>query len=190
MVMVGKYNIVFGFLFLATTAALGPLMVDKYEDWGAANGEKQIVVGALQQLKAGDYAEDPETLEDLTAKQLAIANTESILAMNKVGAAEFEIDFIKGGPHAHGNLEALLNIVVGLALCFIAAPLKLKQAVSWMFIVGTLMHSGLLYMERIFMMPWANTLLNTGIGPILILLGLVLMGVMAAKGFKGELVRN
>ncbi len=188
--MIGKKNIVFGFLFLATTAALGPLMVIKYEDWGAANSEKQVVVGALQQLKAGDYAEDPETLEDLTPKQLAIANTESILAMNKVGAAEFDIDYIKGGPHAHGNLEALLNIVVGLALCFIAAPVKLKQAVSWMFIVGTLMHSGLMYLERIFMQEWAATILNTAIGPALILLGLVFMGALAAKGFKGEVVRD
>ncbi len=188
--MVGKKNVVFGFLFLATTAALGPLMVIKYEVWGAANGEKQVVVGALQQLKAGDYAEDPETLEDLTAKQLAIANTESILAMNKVGAAEFDIDFIKGGPHAHGNLEALLNIVVGLALCFIAAPLKFKQAVSWMFIIGTVMHSGLLYLERVFMQEWASTMLNTGIGPVLILLGLVSVGALAAKGFSSEVVRD
>ena len=188
--MVGKINIVFGFLFLATTAVLGPLMVNMYEDWGVANGEKQVVVGALQQFKAGGYAEDPETLEDLTAKQLAIANSKAILAMNKVGAVESDIDFIKGGPHAHGNLEALLNIVVGFALCFIAAPLRMKQAVSGMFIVGTLMHSGLLYIERVFEMPWASTLLNTGIGPILILLGLVLMGVMAAKWFTGELVRD
>lgn len=188
--MVGKKNIVFGFLFLATTAALGPLMVFKYEDWGAANGEKQVVVGKLQQLKAGNYAEDPETLDDLTAKQLAIANAESILAMNKVGAAEFDIDYIKGGPHAHGNLESLLNIAVGIALCFIAAPLMLKQAVSLMFILGALLHSGLLYLERVFMFPWAGTLLSTGVGPALILLGLVLMGALAFKGFRGELVRE
>lgn len=188
--MVGKKNVVFGFLFLATTAALGPLMVLKYEDWGAANAEKQVIVGKLQQLKAGDFAEDPETLEDLSAKQLAITNAQSILAMNKVGAAEFSIDYIKGGPHAHGNLEALLNIVVGIALCFIAAPLRLKQAVSLMFVLGTLLHSGLLYLERVFEMAWANTLLNTGVGPVLILLGLVLMGVMAAKDFRGELVKD
>lgn len=188
--MVGKKNVVFGFLFLATTAALGPLMVLKYEDWGLANAEKQQVVGALQALKAGDYAEDPETLEDLTPKQLAIANAEAIIAMNKVGANEFEIDFIKGGPHAHGNLEALLNIVVGIALCFIAAPLRLKQAVSLMFIMGTLLHSGLLYLERIFMLPWASTVLNTGVGPVLILLGLVLMGAMAAKGVRGNAVKE
>lgn len=188
--MVGKKNVVFGFLFLATTAALGPLMVMMYEDWGAANGEKQIVVGRLQQLKAGDFAENPETLDELTAKQLAISNAEAIIAMNKVAASEFQIDFIKGGPHAHGNLEALLNIVVGIALCFIAAPLRLKQVVSLMFIMGTLLHSGLLYLERVFMFAWANTLLSTGVGPVLILLGLVLMGVIAAKGFRGELVKD
>ncbi len=188
--MVGKKNVVFGFLFLATTAALGPLMVGMYDDWGVANTEKQLVVGQLQALKAGDYAEDPETLEDLTAKQLAITNAEAIVAMNKVGANEFAIDFIKGGPHAHGNLEALLNIVVGIALCFIAAPLWLKQVVSLMFITGTLLHSGLLYLERVFTLSWATPLLETGVGPILILLGLVLMGGMAVRGFRGEVVKD
>jgi hypothetical protein len=188
--MVGKKNVVFGFLFLATTAALGPLMVFKYQDWGVANGEKQQVVGKLQQLKSGDYAEDPETLDELSAKQLAISNSEAILAMNKLGASEFAIDYIKGGPHAHGNLEALLNIVVGIALCFIAAPLRLKQAVSLMFVMGALLHSGLLLLERVFMLSWAGTLLSTGVGPVLILLGLVMMGVMAAKGFRGELVKD
>jgi len=164
--MVGKKNIVFGFLFLASTAALGPLMVVKYDDWGVANTEKQQMVGKLQELRASDYEEDLETLEDLSSKQLAIANTEAIISI--------------------GNLEALLNIVVGVVLCFIAAPLMLKQVVSWMFIIGTLMHSGLLYLERVFMQEWASIWLNTAIGPVLILLGLVLMGAMSFKGFKGE----
>jgi len=188
--MIGKKNVVFGFLFLVTTAALGPLMVFKYQDWGVANAEKQVVVGKLQQFKAGDYAEDPETLAELDPKKLAIANAEAVIAMNKVGAIEFGIDSIKGGPHAHGNLEALLNIVVGIALCFIAAPVLWKQAVSWMFIIGTVMHSGLLYLERVFELPWASTLLGTGIGPVLILLGLLLAGLLAAKGFRGEIVHD
>lgn len=188
--MVGKKNIVFGFLLLVITAGLGPLMVDMYEDWGAANGDKQVAVGKLQELKAGDYAEDPETLEDLTAKQLAVTNAESIIAMNKVTATEFSIDYIKGGPHAHGNLEALLNIVVGIVLCFIAVPVLWKQVVSWMFIIGTLMHAGLMALERVLEVSWAATLLQTGIGPILILLGLLSMGIIAAIGFKGELVKD
>lgn len=188
--MIGKKNVVFGFLFLVLTAALGPLMVIKYQDWGLANVEKAQVVGQLQQLKAGEYLENSETLEDLSAKQLAIANAESILAMNKLAAAEQQIDFIKGGPHAHGNLEALLNIVVGIALCFIVAPVMLKQLASWLFIIGSIMHAGLLYLERVFMMPWANAVVSTGIGPIMILLGLLLMGILAARGFRGELVRD
>lgn len=188
--MIGKKNIVFGLLFLVATAGLGPVMVFKYEDWGAANGEKQQVVGRLQQLKAAEYAEDPDTLDELSAKQLAIANAESILAMNKVAASEFAIDYIKGGPHAHGNLEALLNIVVGLLLCFIAAPVMMKQAVSWIFIVGTVMHSGLLYLERVFMLPWASTLLGTGIGPGLILLGLLLAAVVSFKHLQAEVIKD
>lgn len=188
--MVGKKNIVFGFLFLATTAALGPLMVFMYTTWGEANAEKQQVVGRLQQLKAGDYAEDPETLEELSPRQLAEANSEAILAMNKVAANEFAIDYIKGGPHAHGNLESVLNILVGLVLCFIAAPRVWKQAVSWIFIVGSLMHSGLLYLERVFDLAWAGTLLNTGIGPALILIGLVMTGGLAFVGLGDKTVRD
>jgi uncharacterized membrane protein YgdD (TMEM256/DUF423 family) len=188
--MIGKKNVVFGFLFLVATAALGPLMVFKYQDWGVANGEKQVVVGKLQQYKAGDYADDPETLDELSPKQLAKVDAEAILAMNKVAALQFGIDYIKGGPHTHGNLESLLNIVVGIALCFIAVPVLWKQIVSWIFIVGALMHSGMLYLERVFHLAWAGSLLNTGIGPVLILLGLLLMGILAAKGFKGEVVRD
>jgi hypothetical protein len=188
--MIGKKNVVFGFLFLVTTAALGPLMVFKYQEWGMANAEKQVAVGKLQQLKAGDYAEDPNTLAELDPKQLAVANAEAIIAMNKVGAIEFGIDSIKGGPHAHGNLESLLNIVVGIVLCFIAAPVLWKQVVSWMFIIGTVMHSGMLYLERVFEISWAGTLLGTGIGPGLIIAGLLLAGLLAAKGFRGEIVRD
>lgn len=184
--MVGKKNVVFGFLFLVLSAALGPYMVILYQDWGAASAEKQQVVGRLQELKAGDYQDDPQTLEELTPQQLAIANSDAILAMNKVGAVQHGIDTIKGGPHAHGNLEALLNIVAGIALAFIAAPLWLKQTASWLFILGTLLHSGLLYLERVFHIGWAGTLLNTGIGPALILLGLLLMGVLAARGWRPQ----
>ncbi len=186
--MIGKKNIVFGFFFLVLTAGLGPVMVQMYQDWGAANGEKQQRVGHLQQLKAGDWEEDPETLDELDAKTLAVANAEAILAMNAVGAQEFAIDYIKGGPHAHGNLEALLNIAVGLTLGFLAVSVWLKQLISWSFILGTLLHSGLLYLERVFQVEWASTLLNTGIGPILILLGLLLMGLAVGMGFRGRWV--
>lgn len=190
--MIGKKNIVFGFLFLVLTAGLGPYMVLMYDDTDPGSftdsaAKKQQIVGELQNLKTNDFERD---LEALPAEEIAKANTSSILAINQLNNAEFAIDFIKGGPHAHGNLEALLNIVVGICLCFIAVAPLLKNIVSWMFIIGTLMHSGLLYLERVFEFGWASTLLQTGIGPVLILLGLLMMGVLALIGFENRFAND
>lgn len=185
--MIGKKNIVFGFIFLAFTASLGALMVNMYEDYGVAIAEKQTTVGRLAQLKADEFEEE---LEPLNAKQIAQANTDGILSINKLNNVEFGIDIIKGGPHAHGNLESLLNIVAGFILCFVSIAAWQKQALSWGFIVGTVLHSGMMLLERVFGMAWAGKILETGIGPILILASLFLMGVAVAKGFKPEMVKD
>lgn len=186
--MIGKKNVVFGFLFLVITAALGPYMILNYMPGvGEAQGKKQESVGRLQNLKLNNFEED---LEELPADQIAKANTDGILALNTLINAEQPIDIIKGGPHAHGNLESLLNIAVGIALCFIAIPVLFKQIISWIFIIGTLLHSGASFLVALFQMELANTILNTGIGPALILLGLLLSGIAAAVGFKGEFVRD
>jgi len=179
--MIGKKNIVFGFLYLVLTAALGPVMVDMYEDFGAAVGEKQKSVGRLQALQENEFEED---LESLNAEQIAKANTAGILGLNRLINAEMPIDSIKGGAHAHGNLEALLNIVVGLVIALLSVAVWLKQLISWLFIVGTIMHSGMLYLSVVFELSWAGALLQTGIGPVCILLGLLVAGVAACTGIK------
>ena len=186
--MIGKKNIVFGFLFLVFTAGLGPYMVLMYQDqepgsFVDSSAKKQQQVGRLQELRTNDFEED---LEELDAGAIAKANTDGVLAINQLKNAEFAIDFIKGGPHAHGNLEALLNIVVGVVLCFIAVAPLLKNIVSWMFIIGTIMHSGMLYLERVFEISWATTLLETGIGPILILAGFLFMAILTLMGFENR----
>ena len=113
--MIGKKNIVFGFLYLVFTAALGPYMIVKlFPDVGSAMVQKQQALGRLQQLKTNGFEEN---LEPLDAKQIAKVNTDGILALNQLGNAEAPIDAVKGGAHAHGNLEALLNIAAGLVLC-------------------------------------------------------------------------
>jgi hypothetical protein len=186
--MIGKKNVVFGFLFLVITASLGPYMILSFEPGvGEAQGKKQDAVGRLQNLKLNNFEED---LEALSPEQIAKANTDGLLALNTLINAEQPIDIIKGGPHAHGNLESLLNIVVGIALCFIAIPVLFKQIISWIFIAGTLLHSGMLFLVALYQMELANTILNTGAGPALILLGLLLSGIAAALGFKGEFVRD
>ena len=185
--MIGKKNVVFGFLYLVLTAVLGILMVNMYEDFGKAALEKQASVGRLQQLKENGFEEE---LEPLNARQIAVANTDGILAMNKLANTEFAIDMVKGGPHAHGNLESLLNIVVGVVLCFIAVNARVKQLISWSFILGTILHSGMLYLSRVFDMAWAGTVLDTGAGPVLLMLGLAMIGIAAAVGFRGEIVKE
>ena len=185
--MIGKKNIVFGFIFLAFTAALGAVMVNMYEDYGTASLQKQSSVGRLERLQADGFEEE---LEPLNAKQIAMANTDGILSMNKLNNTEFAIDYIKGGPHAHGNLEALLNIVAGFILCFVSIATWQKQALSWGFILGTVTHSGAMYLERVFGMEWAGWILGTGIGPILILASLFLMGVAVFFGFQKEMVND
>ncbi|MDX1810376.1 MAG: hypothetical protein R3240_00390 [Gammaproteobacteria bacterium] len=186
--MIGKKNVVFGFLLLVCTASLGPYMVFMYESQDAGSfvdstAKKQQTVGRLQSLKTNGYEED---LESLPAEDIAKANTDGILAINQLNNAEFAIDYIKGGPHAHGNLEALLNIVVGVLLGFIAVAPILKNIVSWMFIIGASMHGGMLMLERAFGFEWATTLLHTGIGPVLILAGLLSMGILAWMGFENR----
>ncbi|MFV2055297.1 MAG: hypothetical protein ACC707_02475 [Thiohalomonadales bacterium] len=187
MSMIGKKNVVFGFLFLVISASLGPLMIIEYTPGVTlAQDKKQVDVGRLQTLQADDFEED---LDPLPADAIAKANTAGILALNNLVNANQPIDMAKI-PHTHGNLESLLNIAVGIALGFIAVPLLFKQAISWIFIVGTLLHSGVMFLAVIVEQAWALAILNSGVGPALILLGLLLMGIAAAMGFKGEIVQD
>lgn len=189
--MIGKKNIVFGFFFLAVSALLGPVMLLSYLPQVQITAlEKQEKIGFIQQAAEDGYEAN---LEPMTAKQIAKANTEAVLALSADLNSQSAMDNIKGGPHAHGNLEALLNIVVGLFLGFVAASTLLKQTISWLFIVGTLMHSGLLYLQRALGQEWAGGLMESAAGPVgpaLILLGLVLAGIAAATGYRGEPVRE
>ncbi|MDP1708399.1 MAG: hypothetical protein Q8L89_04965 [Gammaproteobacteria bacterium] len=189
--MIGKKNIVFGFIYLVFTAALGPVMILNYfGDVAVAEAAKQQEMGALQVAEANGFEVD---LEPMSAEQIAKANTAALLALSANLNSEAPVDAIKSGPHTHGNLEALLNIVVGLVLGFLAVPLLFKQVISWVFIVGALGHSGLLYLAVALGLPWAQALLVSPvgyIGPSLILLGLLLTGIAAAIGYKGRLVTD
>lgn len=176
--MVGKKNVVFGFFYLVITASMGPYMITNYyPDLGAAQQDKQASVGRLQTLRDNGYEEE---LEPLGVDKLAQANTDGILALNQLANARLPIDAMKGGAHAHGNLEALLNIVVGLALGFITVAPLFKQLISWIFILGALVHSGGLLLNALF----GISLFVGPVGPLLILLGLLLMGVAAFIGFQ------
>jgi len=186
-IMIGKKNIVFGFIYLVFTAALGPYMLQTmFPDMGSAMLSKQKDVGYLQQLAANEF-ENPETMEPLSATQLSKANTHGILALSLLDNARTPINDMKGGPHAHGNLEAVLNIIAGLTLCFLAAPVLVKQFISWVFILGAVLHSGMLYL-RAFDVAFAGKLVY--LGPWFVLLGLLLMGIAAIIWLRPAVVKD
>jgi len=186
--MIGKKNIVFGFLYLVLTASLGPVMIiQHYPGVQEAEQTKQKQIGSLQEAVTSGFEKD---LEPMTAEQIAKTNSQAILALSARSNANVPIDAIKGGPHAHGNLEALLNIVTGILLCFLAIHPMFKQAISWIFIAGTLMHSGLLYLVVALEQAWASSLLAGPvgyIGPVLVLTGLALAGIATLLGFRGSI---
>ena len=186
--MIGKKNVVFGFLMLVVTAALGPYMAVKYVPGvDEARVVKQEKVGRLQQLQENNFEED---LQALPTDAIAKANTTGLLALNLLYNAQAPIDAIKSGPHAHGNLEALLNIAAGIALCFIAVAPLFKQIISWLFILGALLHSGVLYLLVALDQSWVLPVQKMGIGPVLVLAALLSIGVAALIGFKGEPVKD
>jgi len=179
----GKKNIVFGFLFLVITASLGPYMVvTLMPDVEDAALKKQKEISILQLVVNSDF-ENTETLETMTAEEIAKGNSVAIMSLNTNLNARLTVNTIKAGPHAHGNLEAMLNILVGVILGLLTLPSVYKQILSWTFIVGTIMHAGMAFLG-VFGFSWAGKLLGTGIGPVLILLGLLFMAVATFVGYK------
>jgi uncharacterized membrane protein YgdD (TMEM256/DUF423 family) len=62
--------------------------------------------------------------------------------------------------------------------------------ISWVFIVGALLHSGVLYLTQFGVTLGGLTSVLQPIGPPLVLLGLLLAGIAAAMGWRGEPVRD
>lgn len=182
--MIGKKNIAFGFLYLVITASLGPYMiVNTVADVDKAYRDKQGPLQRLQDLKTNNFEEE---LEPLKAEQIARANTGGILAINNILNLQNPQGFMRS-VHAHGNLEAVLNILAGLALCFVAVARVFKQVISWLFIAGALLHSGMLYLAA-FGQSWAFVPLQAG--PWIVLAALLLMGIAVIMGFRGEIVKD
>ena len=174
--MAGKKNVVFGFFYLVLTALLGPYMIVTY-----MGPEQQA-----EKANAAAVGELNRAVEAGIEGQVAQAQTDAILALNRQLQAGEPIEEIKGGPHAHGNLEALLNIAVGIVLGFLVVGSIFKEIISWLFIGGAVLHSGMLYLGTVLGQGWAWAVLNTALGPLMLLAGLLLAGVASLKGFEAQ----
>jgi uncharacterized membrane protein YgdD (TMEM256/DUF423 family) len=80
--------------------------------------------------------------------------------------------------HVHGNLESVLNILLGYLLCRLALEAWIAKTVSVLMIVGALFHSGMLYLAGLGM-AWAPMLMP--IGAISVVLSMLLMGIGVLK---------
>ena len=162
--MNGKINIIFGFIYFAFTALLGPTMLIPH--FGITKQAMDKAVNAVDKAKQ-------EAQPSATAEALA-----GILDYLKV-----EKPSVKGA-HSHGNLEALLNIAAGMVLLSLAIPANFKTLLSVLFLVGALFHSGMLYLGSVFHVYWAYNL--TIIGAIAILAGLMGMGIASIIGINKQ----
>jgi len=176
--MVGKKNIVFGLIYFVATASLGLVMSNNLADVGEARSDMAGKMSTLEQNVQSGF---------MMADNPSIVTGEALLGLNNYLKTENQkINAIKGGPHAHGNLESMANIVIGLLLMFLAVPVAFKQVISWLFLIAAVFHSGMLYLGVIFGQGWAMTVLGTGIGPIALLAGLLLAGIAAIMGLKAQ----
>ena len=169
--MNGKINIIFGFFYFAFTAVLGPALLVPHL------GKNTQVMNETAQAVDKVRTEVQDNFK-------GVDNPDAVIAPAVVSIFDYlKVQRIAGkGAHSHGNLEALLNIVVGFILLTLAIPSNFKALLSLLFLLGAVFHSGMLYLGGIFGMAWAYNL--TTIGAIAIIAGLVFMGVAAITGIK------
>ncbi len=129
----GRKNLIFGFVYLVFTLALGVVISFK--------------------LKG-----DPE--------------------FAKAGFAFPRV--IMRAAHAHGNLESVLNIIVGLIVDRLRVEGNLKQTISVLIIAGALLHSGMLYIMPA--IPWASNL--TVFGAVAIIAAVILTAYALVRGIE------
>ena len=170
--MNGKCNIVFGFIYLAFTALLGPAML--------------LPQGAVRMQAMNDTKQAIEKVkEDIQKGTVTTSNSSASAVVSMFDYLKSQGSSAKA-PHVHGNLEALLNITAGVVLLSLAIPANFKSLLSIIFLVGAVFHSGMLYLGGVFGIYLAYKL--TSIGAIAIVAGLLLMGGAAMIGIKEKVV--
>lgn len=82
--------------------------------------------------------------------------------------------------HVHGNLESVLNILVGLLVDRISVGDGLKKTISILMIIGAIMHSGMLLLT-----PALPAISNLAVvGAITLVIAIVLMAYGAIAGIE------
>lgn len=140
--MVNK-NVLSGLLLFSISVMIGPWMMGVFasDQLGPAGqalfGEARELQGALA---AHEGAAD-EGAKAAAADNVAVAAGKTTVEQLKYGQVESRWGNFKFS-HAHGNLQGILNIVVGLVLAQLLIAVKFREVISWLFIVGSWGHAG------------------------------------------------
>lgn len=99
----------------------------------------------------------------------------------QIGGADWANSMTRGllkAAHVHGNLESLLNIMLGYLICRLAFKEWIAKSASALLIIGAVLHSGALYLAGMGQM-WA--LMVTKAGAICLVAVFIIMALGVHK---------
>ncbi len=182
-------NIKSGLLLFMISILFGPFMVyNAFEAVGEARGAHGV---ALEELGAASTAyEAAKGGEGAAAasEALSAASARATFAQADLAEVQARVNRLKVS-HSHGNLEGLLNVIVGLILGAVAIGVRAQTIISWGFVVGSWTHGGALVLGNwglelgIPILPLAFNVLSFG-ATVLSLSLLALVGGVWWKGLS------
>ncbi len=174
-----RQNIISGLLLFFAAVMLGPYMIltlghNEESREEALNRAAQELSSTLQ-----SYDEQGINAEGRSADDLAVAAARALSVQFAGAEAEKREHDIKVA-HAHGNLEGLLNVLIGLFLMGLAVSNWFKQLISWLFIVGSWLHGGSMVLAS-WGLGFMTNLLPIGAPLLVIALVLLIIAVVIGK---------
>ncbi len=108
----------------------------------------------------------------------------SKMQANDPNWAESQMHHLLKTAHVHGNLESVLNIIIGFLLCrYGSSTLSLTKVASLLGIVAAVFHSGMLYLGGLGLSAAMNL---APVGALSMLVTLALMAYILFRGVKEE----
>ena len=102
----------------------------------------------------------------------------------KYGGPEWEKNpahEILATAHVHGNLESVLNILIGYIICQLEVSSGLASTVSILLLIGAIFHSGMLYLTGLGVSGAINI---APLGAISLIITMAMMVYIAAVGLR------
>jgi hypothetical protein len=191
-----KQNIISGLLLFSISITIGPYLMrglSQEEAMVNAQSELREAFGELRAARTPIASESEDAAlgdnGDAVRSEASLAEVD-ILANAAARASTAHVNyyfaqFRQGNltmTHAHGNLQGMLNILIGLFLANLAISKRQQLIISWGFIVGSWTMVGSLLLGNVFDLRWAFAGIYPG-GIILILSLFALTFAVIVKGF-------